>query len=201
VASPAPVAGPSCGRNATPGGSLTTSFLSICSNVKDNRILPDGFLPRDQRVEIAKALGADEDLALEAGAYAVGEDPDYVSGGSDSLTYEVPLSALGGRPASVKATLHYQAIPPFYLGSGRPTGAVYVGTLRAHERPFEVELRPKEPPPWETLERRSIRRRRAPESSSRSSTGVRVNTARCKAGWRSGRFGSPARALRRAGTA
>jgi hypothetical protein len=31
------------------------------------------------------------------------------------LTYEVPLAALGGRPAAVQATLQYQAIPPFYL--------------------------------------------------------------------------------------
>jgi hypothetical protein len=115
VASPAPVPRPKCGENATPGGSLTTSFLSICSNVKDNRILPDGFLAFDERVAVAKALGAGPDLARETGAHAVNGDPDYARGGSDSLTYEVPLAALGGRPAAVQATLQYQAIPPFYL--------------------------------------------------------------------------------------
>src|SRR5262249_23812950 len=55
------------------------------------------------------------DLAKESGPAAVGDDPDYVTGGSDSLTYRVPLDALGGTPASIQATLYYQATPPYYL--------------------------------------------------------------------------------------
>jgi hypothetical protein len=35
--------------------------------------------------------------------------------GSDRLTYRIPLASLPDQPASVKATLYYQAIPPFYL--------------------------------------------------------------------------------------
>ena len=43
-------------------------------------------------------------------------DPDFSSGGSDSLVYRVPLAELkGGKPAAVQATLYYQATPPFYL--------------------------------------------------------------------------------------
>jgi hypothetical protein len=43
------------------------SFLSICTTVKDNRIFPTGYLRLNERLQIAKALGAGEDLAREAG--------------------------------------------------------------------------------------------------------------------------------------
>ena len=105
-----------CGWDADPEGALTTSFLSICSHVKDNRLLPHGFLDLDQRTEIAQALGASRDLALEVGPVAVGDDPDYREGGADSLVYEIDLQDLpvGRIPTSVQATLYYQATPPFY---------------------------------------------------------------------------------------
>lgn len=106
-----------CGPGTAPQGMLTTSFLSICNTVKDNRILPQGTLPLADRIEIAKALGATEDLARESGPTGVDDDPDYVTGGGDSLVYSVPLADLpaGSRPAAVQATLYYQATPPFYL--------------------------------------------------------------------------------------
>ena len=106
-----------CGPGTAPRGQLTTSFLSICSSVKDNRLLPSGYLGVDDRKKIAAAFGAGEDLALETGSFGVGEDPDYVSGGGDSLVYEVALDDLpeDAAPAAVEATLYYQATPPFYL--------------------------------------------------------------------------------------
>jgi hypothetical protein len=106
---------PVCGPGAPPKGELTTSFMSICAKVKDNRILPQGFLPLPDRVRIAAALSAGADLAQESGPDEVHEDPDYVTGGSDALTYRVPLDGLGGTPASVQATLYYQATPPYFL--------------------------------------------------------------------------------------
>ena len=108
---------PVCGPGTDPQGILTTSFLSICNTVKDNRILPHGFLPLAERTQIATALGATEDLAKEAGATGVGDDLDYVMGGGDSLVYDVPLADLpaGSHPAALQATLYYQAAPPFYL--------------------------------------------------------------------------------------
>jgi hypothetical protein len=117
VAAPAKVDAPVCGPNAKPEGELTTSFLSICAKVKDNRILPQGFLPLEQRIRIAKQLGADAAMAEEAGPEAVGNDEDYVTGGRDALTYRVPLSDLprDAKPAAVRATLYYQPTPPFYL--------------------------------------------------------------------------------------
>jgi hypothetical protein len=109
------VAAPTCGAGATPAGQLTTSFLSICAKVKDNRILPQGFLTLEDRLAISKALGADDEMAEETSANAVGDDPDYRRGGSDSLAYRVPLAEIAGQPAAVQATLYYQPTPPYYL--------------------------------------------------------------------------------------
>jgi len=111
----APVDGGACGSNAAPAGPLTTSFLSQCAKVKDNRILPRGFLPLTQRQKIAAKLGADAALATEAGAHGVRGDPDYGAGGADTLEYRVPLGKLMGRQAAVEATLYYQSTPPYYL--------------------------------------------------------------------------------------
>ena len=105
----------SCGHDAKPEGELTTSFLSICAEVKDNRLLPEGYLPLEKRKEIARALGAGDDLAEDAGSTAVGDDPDYRTGGGDSLEYVVARDEMDGTPVSVRARLYYQATPPFYL--------------------------------------------------------------------------------------
>jgi hypothetical protein len=115
VSTPPDRADVTCGHDAKPEGILTTSFLSICAEVKDNRLLPPGYLPLDERKEIAKAFGAGDDLAEDSGSTAVGDDPDYRTGGGDSLTYAVPRAAMAGTPASVRARLYYQATPPFFL--------------------------------------------------------------------------------------
>jgi hypothetical protein len=115
VTAPPPGKNPKCGLDVPPRPPLTTSFLSICGRAKDNRILPSGFLPLNDRTQIAQALGAGEDLARDVEPHGVEGDPDYEEGGGDSLIYEVDLSELKGTPASVQATLYYQAIPPFYL--------------------------------------------------------------------------------------
>ena len=106
-----------CGPDAKPAGQLTTSFLSICSKVKDNRLLPHGFLDRPDREKISVALGAGKEMAEDTDPVGVGNDPDYRNGGGgDSLVYRVPLAALNGaKPASVRATLYSQATPPFFL--------------------------------------------------------------------------------------
>lgn len=112
-----------CGHASKPNGQLTTSFLSICSEVKDNRLLPHGFLPLKDRLKISKQLGADPAMAEDSGSTAVGNDPDYRdgAGGGDTLKYVVKLSDMKGRgegfnePASVRARMSFQATPPFYL--------------------------------------------------------------------------------------
>ena len=111
-----PASGPAqCGHSATPAGELTTSFLSICAPVKDNRLLPHGFLKLADRVAISAALGAGPDMAEDTNPVGVGDDPDYATGGDDSLVYQVPLGGLSAPPASVEATLYYQATPPYFL--------------------------------------------------------------------------------------
>ena len=115
VAAP-PVSGPAqCGRHAAPAGALTTSFLAICAPVKDNRLLPSGFLPRTQRVEISRALGAGDELADDAAPVGVDDDPNFRPDGTSSVVYEVSLSTLTAVPDSIRATLYYQAAPPYYL--------------------------------------------------------------------------------------
>ncbi|OKH87095.1 hypothetical protein [Thalassospira sp. TSL5-1] len=107
-----------CGHNVRPQGELTTSFLSICAEVKDNRLPPPGYLGLAERTAISKALGAGADLAEDAGFTAVGADPDYLGPteqGGDNLRYEISLKEIEGTPAKVRARLYYQATPPFYL--------------------------------------------------------------------------------------
>lgn len=104
-------------------GYLTTSFLSIDEKVKDNRLLPHGFLAQAARLEIARALGdttplnsvMDENVGSDkaVGAKGVGGDEDYTRGGRDSLTYVV--SNLAARPMMIRATLYYQSIAPYFL--------------------------------------------------------------------------------------
>jgi hypothetical protein len=115
VTAPPDGAASECGLDVEPRPPLTTSFLSICGHVKDNRILPSGFLSLPKRIQIAEALGAGADLARDSGPHAVGKDPDYVHGGKDSLEYEIPLADLPGQPVAVRATLYYQATPPYFL--------------------------------------------------------------------------------------
>jgi hypothetical protein len=104
-----------CGIDAKPVGELTTSFLSICAKLKDNRLLPHGFLPIQERIAISRALGAGDEMAKDTNPIGVSDDPDYQKGGGDSLRYQIPRSDIPGTPVSVEANFYYQATPPFFL--------------------------------------------------------------------------------------
>ncbi|MFP5264106.1 MAG: cytochrome P460 family protein [Blastocatellia bacterium] len=94
---------------------FTTSFIRRDTPVKDNRLLPRGWSPK----------GPDPSLFGEFlhSTFPEGDaanDPSYRNGsGTSSVRYEVPLSQLprGVDPSklTVKATLYYQSIPPYYL--------------------------------------------------------------------------------------
>ena len=96
-------------------GNFTTSFLRRNENIKDNRLLPKGWT----------ATGPDPSLTGEYlhSTFPEGEaakDPSYMdSSGTSLVRYEVPLSALpqGVDPSklTMKATLYYQSIPPYFL--------------------------------------------------------------------------------------
>jgi hypothetical protein len=115
VSTPPDTPAPTCGFGTPPAGQLTTSFLSQCTKVKDNRLLPRGFLGLAQRLDISRALGAGAEMAEESGPAAVGDDPDYRTGGGDTVVYSVPLSEISGTPVAVQATIYYQATAPSYL--------------------------------------------------------------------------------------
>lgn len=110
-------------------GDLTTSFVFGCEAVKDNRLLPRGW----------KRQGPGGDLT---GAFleATYPDPDtakhprYTDGsGSDEVIYRVQLPTdMDPARLQVKATLYYQAIPPYFLRNlfqDAPDGAA---TRRLH---------------------------------------------------------------------
>ena len=60
--------------------------------------------------------------------------------GSDTLTYRIPLASLPGEPASVKATLYYQAIPPFYLQDRFCTTGIQPDTQRLYAMAGYLQL-------------------------------------------------------------
>ena len=74
---------PVCGPAAQPEGPLTTSFLSICAKVKDNRLLPHGFLGSRPQKDCAGA-GRQGRPRRRNQPVGVGNDPDYPTGGGDS---------------------------------------------------------------------------------------------------------------------
>ena len=97
-------------------GNFTTSFIRRDDILKDNRILPKGWTakgpaPKSLNGEFLHSTFPEGDAA---------KDPSYINGSGSSLVrYEIPLSQLpkGIDPSklTVKATLYYQAIPPYYL--------------------------------------------------------------------------------------
>ncbi|AZZ94952.1 hypothetical protein EUZ85_00370 [Hahella sp. KA22] len=97
---------------------FTTSFVHRVYSPKDNRLLPKGwrvstvFKPEGQVME---------QFMASTDPHGVGDDPDYQDQGpgfkgQDALTYKVTLpSGVNTGALSVKATLYYQSIPPYWL--------------------------------------------------------------------------------------
>lgn len=87
-------------------GVFTTSFFSLAYEVKDTRLMPQGWR-RD---------GPDAGATMPNGGdnRPVGET--YFNGsGSDELTYSVNLGGNRSKAATVVVRLYYQSIPPYYL--------------------------------------------------------------------------------------
>ena len=85
-------------RHTDCDGQLTTSFIRLCNEVKDNRLLPRGWSATGSFADETKPVGLVGDL-----------DP-----GRDQIQYRATLPQ-GEQAASVTATLQYQSIPPYYL--------------------------------------------------------------------------------------
>jgi hypothetical protein len=93
-------------------GEFSTSFVRGCETVKDNRLLPRGWKKDGPGPALTgrflEATRPDPETA---------KDPRYADGsGSDEVTYRIELPA-GVDPAKLKvrATLYYQALPPYFL--------------------------------------------------------------------------------------
>ena len=103
-------------------GLLTTSFLGLAKSVKDNRLMPPGWSPNGPYASWTAPI-----------AVPTTGSPGYYNGnGSDLVTYRMPAT-IAAQVKSVRATLNYQSIPPYYLqdrfniGGNNPATA----TLRA----------------------------------------------------------------------
>ena len=93
-------------------GEFTTSFVRSCETVKDNRLLPRGW----KRQGPGPALTGRYLKATYPGPGA-DADPSYNDGsGSDEVTYRIELPGdIDPSRLEVRATLYYQAIPPYFL--------------------------------------------------------------------------------------
>ncbi|NBD08941.1 hypothetical protein [Corallococcus silvisoli] len=122
---------------------LTSLELQQFRDVKDNRLLPQGWIAPDKRKPEEMLLGLNlQQLARLTAPYSyvlgkndtsVSSDPDFTTSpatGMDHVTYQVPLSAVSGWK-SIRVRMNYQTIPPHYLNArfrdsllddqGRPT--------------------------------------------------------------------------------
>lgn len=92
---------------ADPQGKITTSFVGLDKVLKSNRLLPKGWRADGPFAEYTRPHGDAE------------HDPEYINNsgatGADKITYRIPLSDRTRSIASVRVTLNYQAIPPYYL--------------------------------------------------------------------------------------
>ncbi len=94
---------------------MTTSFLRRDYQLKDNRLLPFGWT-KTGPLNPDKTPYIPADYLHETHPVKVGEDPAYADGsGTNVVRYEIPLSALAARNVTIKATLYYQSIPPYFL--------------------------------------------------------------------------------------
>jgi hypothetical protein len=118
-------------------GKITTSFVGLDHVLKNNRLLPKGWRADGPYAEFTAPHG-DAEL-----------DPEYVnqtgSTGADRIIYRVPLDDRTRGAVSVRVTLNYQAIPPYYLkdrfriGKGAETQrlAYFTSHLNVEKTPIE----------------------------------------------------------------
>lgn len=105
-----------------PQGLLTTSFLALDHKVKENRIQPRGYSPTGPNADELAPVG----VCTADGRSC---DPRYGDGtGSSDVSYVITDPKVANA-ARVRATLYYQAIPPYYLQQ-RATDATGTDTDR-----------------------------------------------------------------------
>ena len=96
---------------------LTTSFIRRDYQLKDNRLLPYGWTSTGP-LRPDKTPYIPAEYLHQTRPENVGDDPAYADGsGTNVVRYEVTLPVGPWNPnnLTVKATLYYQSIPPYYL--------------------------------------------------------------------------------------
>jgi hypothetical protein len=127
---------------------FTTSFIHGSEVVKDNRLLPRGWKPEGPDPALNGAF-----LRATYPCPTTRKDPRYGDGsGSDEVTYRIKLPA-GVEPArlSVRATLYYQAMPPYFLKSLFDTAPGGPATQRLHYIASNIDLRGTPIADWKLL--------------------------------------------------
>lgn len=118
-------------------GQFTTSFVRGCKCAKDNRLLPRGWKHEGPGPALTgRFLAATHPDAKTA------QDPQYADGsGTDETLYRISLPA-GVDPARVRvrATLYYQAIPPYFLRNLFETAPDGPATQRLHHIAHNLNL-------------------------------------------------------------
>ena len=118
-----------------PEGLLTTSFIALDHKVKDNRLQPRGWSSGGPFANETGPVGT-----CLNGRQGGDCDPNYSDGsGTNVIRYEVPLNRRTAGAASVRATLYYQSIPPYYLFD-RATDATGTDTERLIRFTRELKL-------------------------------------------------------------
>lgn len=98
---------------------FTTSFIHRNVNMKDNRLLPKGYRHSSAYKEANQGEVIYEFMKA-TDPHRVDGDPDYKGGkdfkGEDNIKYRIKLpDGFTTDDVTVKATMYYQAIPPFWL--------------------------------------------------------------------------------------
>jgi hypothetical protein len=126
---------------------FTTSFIHRIRHPKDNRLLPFGFLdPEKDTAAFEAQFGASETIKafMEATVPegAAASDPNFKAGG-DTVNYKMTLpEGLDLKNLSVRATMYYQSIPPFYLNQRFSLGAdLAPGQRQGIERLYYIASR------------------------------------------------------------
>jgi len=119
-------------------GELTTSFVRGCTIAKDNRLLPRGWTKAGPGPELKgrflESTYPDPDTM---------KDPHYADGsGTDEVTYRITLPAgVDATGLTVRATLYYQALPPYFLMNLFQTAPDGPATRRLHSLIGHSELK------------------------------------------------------------
>ena len=93
-----------------PEGYLTTSFIALDKKAKDNRLQPQGWSSQGPNAEETGPVGTCVNIRDKVVC-----DPNYEDGsGSNVVRYLVPLTNRTALAQTVRATLYYQTIPPYY---------------------------------------------------------------------------------------